>query len=318
MDKGLSVLSGLALLALVKRNGVGSLTSSRTSKKTNKRYGYRLVFSITKANFNSQRKNIVFYEKKTPDYPIALTIPEGLSTFSKEVELDITNMYIHKVEKEHDGEGYFWLNRFYFVVEAYSDFIVISMNDVGEELRDGVLYEEHGDEWIRKKIVGLFTTYFSIGIGPMVSNPEMRYWDMQCYEYAYDEAKKDPRWDQELQDKHDKILSLDLEEFFDDSFNIDTSQNDNIRKEYEEQFHELYGHDKPREQIIKREYPSLVLNEYRSFDLLTDRFLAGREGIKLFTPKVRNISSRVNDTDDNGLTIIYPFTVQKVSKLRKR
>lgn len=327
MDKGLSVLSGLALLALVKRGGIGSLTSSRTSKKTDKRYGYRLVFSITEANWKStaERKKIVFYEKKTPDYPIALTIPEGLVAFSKEIELDITNVYIHTVEEEHDGEGNFWFNRFYFVVEAYSDAIVIPMNDAyDQELRDGVWHEEYGDEWIRKKIVDIFTTYFSIGTGPMISNPELKDWERQRWEYAYDEAKKDPRWDQELQDKYDKIfLSLEaLAESFADDFNIDTSQkdtsqNDNIRKEYEEQFEQLYGHDRPREQIIANEYSSLVLNNYRSFDLLTDRLLTGREGIKLFTPKVRDISSRINDTGE-WLTVIYPFTKQTKSKLRKR
>ena len=313
MDKGLSVLSGLALLALVKRNGIGSLTTSKTSKKTNKRYGYRLVTSIYASH--NERKKLVFYEKKSPEYPITLSVPKGLTAFDKEIDIDVTNMYIHKIEEEHDDEYDFWINRFYFIVEFYSNSIVLPLKNIGEEVRDGILFEEYGFDWINREIRDLFIRYFSIGVGPMIPNPEMKDWEMQRWEYAKDKAKKDPRWDQELQEKYDTIFD-DLEAFFDLDLDLDISHNDDIVKEYEEQFEQLYGHDRPREQVIAKEYSPMGLSSV--MHLLTDRSINQRSGHEMFAPTVREITSKVDLTSNDDLIIIYPFTTQKKSKLRKR
>jgi len=246
-----------------------------------------------------------------------LSIPKWISVFDKDIDLDVTNMYIHKIEKEPTGDGSYWLNRFYFVLEFYSNSVVLPLKSVGQEF----YYGENALHWIERELITLFKRYFSIGIGPMIPNPEMEDWEMQRWEYAYDEAKKDPRWDQELQDKYDKSFkTLDLEalaESFADDFNIDTSQNDNIRKEYEEQFEQLYGHDRPREQIIAKEYSSLVLDS-DAFDLLTDRIVLRHRGQVLFTQTVRNMSSKVDLTSNDDLIIIYPLTTHTKSRLRKR
>jgi len=309
MDKGLSVLSGLALLALVKRNGVGSLTTSKTSKKTDKRYGYRLVTSIYPSH--NEREKIVFYERKSPEYPITLSVPKGLSVVDKEIDIDVTNMYIHKIEKEYDDEYTSWNNRFYFIVEFYSNSVVLPLKSVGEEVRDGILYEEYGYDWIEREIRDLFIRYFSIGVGPMMPNPEMKDWEMQRWEYAKDKAKKDPRWDQELQDKYDALF-WDQETFF----TLDTSHNDDIVKEYEEQFEQLYGNDRPRQQVIAKEYSPIGLSSI--MHLLTDRSLLSRRGQVMFAPTVIKITSKVDLTSNNDLITIYPFTTQTKSKLRKR
>lgn len=317
MDKGLSVLSGLALLALVKRNGVGSLTTSNTSKKTNKRYGYRLVTAITPASYSREKEKIVFYEKKSPEYPITLSIPKGLSVFDKDIDLDVTNMYIHKIEREPTGTGTYWTNRFYFIVEFYSNSVVLPLKSIGEEVRGGVLYEEYGFDWIQREIRDLFIRYFSIGVGPMIPNPEMKDWEMQRWEYASDKAKKDPRWDQELEDKYDALIFSDTWEAMESLLSLDTSHNDDIVKEYEEQFEQLYGHDRPREQVIAKEYSSLVLDR-SAFDLLTDRIILRHQGEVLFTLTVRKIASKVDLTSNDDLITIYPFTTQTKSNLRKR
>jgi len=150
----------------------------------------------------------------------------------------------------------------------------------------------------------------------MMPNPEMKDWEMQRWEYAKDKAKKDPRWDQELQDKYDALFDLDknLEAFF--ALDLDTSHNDDIVKEYEEQFEQLYGYDRPREQVIAKEYSPIGLSSI--MHLLTDRSLLSRRGKVMFAPTVIKITSKVDLTSNNDLIIIYPFTTQTKSKLRKR
>ena len=305
-------MSGLALLALVKRNGVGSLTTSKTSKKTNKRYGYRLVTAIAIASYSRDKEKVVFYEKKSPEYPITLSIPKGLSVFDKDIDIDVTNMYIHKIEREPTGTGTYWTNRFYFILEFYSKFCRSAFKEYWEEVRDGVLYEEraYGYDWIGREIRDLFIRYFSIGVGPMIPNPEMKDWEMQRWEYANDKAKKDPRWDQELKEKYDALFDLDDDfESLESLFSFDTSHNDDIVKEYEEQFDQLYGYDRPREQVIAKEYSSLVLDS-SDFVLLTDRVIRSHKGQVLFTSTIRNMSSKVDLTSNDDLITIYPFTTQ--------
>ena len=99
VKEGLSLLSGLALLALIKRNGLESVSSAGSENKSDKTYMYRMVFRSDKINrlFQDLRhKSLFILELTNPDHPIEVELFQ--KPLNKVAKIDITKMYTYQDE----------------------------------------------------------------------------------------------------------------------------------------------------------------------------------------------------------------------------
>lgn len=292
MNKSLSVLSGLALLALVKRNGVGSLTSAKSEKISNKQYFYRILLSPRVLNSMSNKTVVGMRE---PVYPINAFIP------NTSIEIDITNIY-HIQSLNYSPS---WSVVFEFRSDNPVIFLTRSYGSESDILNDlfGVIYKEY--VWY-----GIKDKWNSV-------SKEWQDWEMNMLDWCGAEFAKDPRHIK------DPMGDYDLFDFDHDSWidieplsQEDRQHNENIWEEKKEEYRKLFP--EPYKYTLDL-YLDKNSDEFHIYHLLHVLY-SDRTG-RFFAPEVREMSSKViteEIDEETNQYLFVPIDTKTGPKLRKR
>lgn len=179
-----SVMGALALLALVKRTGIGSRTKTSMGE-SDKQYFYRLCFEIqlpkTFGRYSDAYNDLIWQRKEGVQYPISVNIPVFMGP-KKATEIDITNVDIIRTQQKSDGTGGVWMPRIYACFEFYSDFPFLVTSSIFNMYNLEKYIEVNGNSLMKKEtlllevLLKVLRGTMELGEVGRVRNPEREEW----------------------------------------------------------------------------------------------------------------------------------------------